>query len=50
MGGGLATDCVIDFATSHLGDSAEDRVLLNYVSLCVIVVWKTESIPQYKPL
>jgi hypothetical protein len=48
--GYLATDCVIDFATSQLGDRAEDHVLLNCVFLCVIVVWKTESILQYKQL
>jgi hypothetical protein len=38
MGGGLTTDRVIDFATSHIGDRGEDHVLLNYVSWCVIVV------------
>jgi hypothetical protein len=32
MSDGLATDCVIDFATSHLGDWLEDHILLNYVS------------------
>jgi hypothetical protein len=37
MGGGLAIDCVIDFATPHQGDRADDHVLLNYVS-CVYCV------------
>jgi hypothetical protein len=45
MGDGLAIDCIIDFATSYLGDRAEDHILLNYVSWCVIVVWKTGVYP-----
>jgi hypothetical protein len=44
MGGGLATDCVIDFATFHPCGKLEYCVLF-YSVFGVIIVWKKESIP-----